>query len=55
MIADSLKNYKSYLSIAPRLAKAFEFILNNDLASFEDGRHQTRLDKITAIEQKYGK
>ena len=39
MIADSIKNYKSYLSICPRLEKAFDFILNNDLATFEDGRH----------------
>ena len=39
MIADSIKNYKSYLSICPRLEKAFDFILNNDLATFADGRH----------------
>lgn len=49
MIADSLKNYKSYLSIAPRLAKAFEFILNNDLASFEDGRHDIDGNEIFAM------
>ena len=49
MIADSLKNYNSYLSISPRLAKAFEFILNNDLASFEDGRHDIDGDEIFAM------
>ena len=46
MIADSLKNYKSYLSICPRLEKAFDFILNNDLASFADGRHDIDGDNL---------
>lgn len=49
MIADSLKNYKSYLSICPRLEKAFDFILNNDLASFADGRHDIDGDNIFAM------
>ncbi len=49
MIADSLKNYKSYLSICPHLEKAFDFILNNDLASFADGRHDIDGDNIFAM------
>ena len=49
MIADSLKNYKSYLGIAPRLTKAFEFILNNDIAAMEDGRHNIDGDEIFAM------
>lgn len=49
MIADSLKNYKSYLSICPRLEQAFDFILNNDLATFADGRHDIDGDNIFAM------
>ncbi len=49
MIADSLKNYKSYLSICPRLEKAFDFIFSNDLASFADGRHDIDGDNIFAM------
>lgn len=49
MIADSLKNYTRYLSLSPRLAKAFEYILNNDIASLEDGRHDIDGDEIFAM------
>ena len=37
------------MSICPRLEKAFDFILNNDLASFADGRHDIDGDNIFAM------
>lgn len=39
MILDSLKNAELYYAICPRLEKAFDYIRNNDLASFEAGKH----------------
>jgi YhcH/YjgK/YiaL family protein len=39
MIVDSLKGFERYLSFHPRFTKAYEFLIKNDLASLEPGKH----------------
>jgi len=38
MILDTLKNCKKYTSVHPRFAKAFDYLLNNDLAALPVGK-----------------
>ena len=46
MILDSLQNSDRYLSLNPRLKKAFEYIKSTDLASLDEGRHDIDGDEI---------
>lgn len=46
MIFDSLKNAELYYSLSPRLKDAFEFLANNDLLTFEAGRHDIDGDNL---------
>ncbi len=46
MILDSLKNAELYYALSPRLKTAFEYLANNDLLSFEPGRHDIEGDDI---------
>lgn len=46
MIVDSLKNYKNYVGLHPRFAKAFEYLLKADFATLADGRNEIDGDEM---------
>lgn len=51
MILDSLRNWQSYSQAHPLLAPAFEFLLNQPLASLALGRHDIIGDELFALVQ----
>lgn len=48
MITDKLKNASQYYLLGEKIQKGFEFLLNNDLKSLDDGRYEIDGDKIYA-------
>ncbi len=46
MIIDSIRNYKTYIALHPRFAKAFEYLLRTDLSRLPDGRNEIDGDAI---------
>lgn len=48
MITDRLKNAKQYYALGEKLQKGFEFLLNNDLMAFDDGRYEIDGNEIYA-------
>ena len=53
MIFDNIKNISQYLNLDENLKKGFDFILKNDLKSFENGKYQINGEKIYANIQEY--
>ncbi|WP_026709030.1 YhcH/YjgK/YiaL family protein [Flavobacterium frigidarium] len=53
MILDKIGNYKLYAGITERLAKGFEFIINNDLVAMASGTYDIEDKAIFAIVQEY--
>ena len=49
MILDILENGRSYLSLDPGFAAAFEFLMRPDLKDLPDGRHEIDGDRIYAL------
>ncbi len=47
MIFDRLNNAKQYFSLNKKFKKAFEFLLNNDLNSLQDGKYIIEPAKIS--------
>ena len=46
MILDNIKNAKNYYCLNNGFKKAFEFLVNNDLKNFEDGKYEIDSDNI---------
>lgn len=46
MIIDSLQNCGKYSAISPEMARAFEFIAQNDISKFADGRYAIDGDDV---------
>ena len=53
MVIDKIENYRLYSTLTKRLAKGFEFIINNDLTAIESGKYEIDNDDIFAIVQEY--
>ncbi|WP_339653637.1 YhcH/YjgK/YiaL family protein [Flavobacterium frigidarium] len=53
MILDKIENYKLYAGITERLAKGFEFIINNDLVAMASGTYDIEDKAVFAIVQEY--
>ncbi len=53
MIFDNIKNAKTYFNLDEKIKKGLEFILNNDLKSFKNGKYEIDGEKITANIQEY--
>jgi len=53
MVLDSIENYKLYTNLSERIAKAFEFITNNDLGNIALGKHIIDGDTVFALVQEY--
>ena len=53
MIFDNIKNAKTYFNLDEKIKKGLEFILNNDLNSFKNGKYEIDGEKITANIQEY--
>lgn len=52
MIKDRIENSKNYYSLSKEIKTGFEWIINNDLISMEDGKYEIS-DKIYANIQSY--
>ena len=48
MIYDRLNNAEQYFALSKNIQKGFEFLLNNDLANMQDGKHIIKGDEIYA-------
>ena len=53
MIFDNIKNAETYFNLDEKIKKGLEFILNNDLTTFENGKYEIDGDKVTANIQEY--
>jgi len=53
MILDKIENYKLYLNISDRIAKAFAYIEKTDLSQMPLGKHLIDNDDIFALVQEY--
>ena len=53
MIFDNIKIAKTYFNLDEKIKKGLEFILNNDLNSFKNGKYEIDGEKITANIQEY--
>lgn len=53
MIFDNIKNAKTYFNLDEKIKKGLEFILNNDLSTYENGKYKIDGDIITANIQEY--
>ncbi len=53
MIFDKIKNISQYSNLNKNLKKGFEFILNNNLKNFENGKYEIDGEKIYANIQEY--
>lgn len=53
MIFDNIKNAKTYFNLDEKIKKGLEFIINNDLNSFKNGKYEIDGEKITANIQEY--
>jgi YhcH/YjgK/YiaL family protein len=53
MILDKIENYKLYAGITERLAKGFEFIINEDLVAMASGTYDIQDKAVIAIVQEY--
>lgn len=53
MILDKIENYELYAGITERLAKGFEFIINNDLVAMASGTYDIEDKAVFAIVQEY--
>jgi YhcH/YjgK/YiaL family protein len=53
MIVDLLSNAPQYAGISPRVARAFDYLLNTDLRSAGVGRHDIDGDRIYALHSDY--
>ena len=48
MIFDNLKNAKQYYTLGEKIQRGFEFLINTDLNSLEDGKYTISGDEIYA-------
>ena len=48
MIFDNLKNAKQYYTLGEKIQRGFEFLINTDLNSLEDGKYAISGDEIYA-------
>jgi YhcH/YjgK/YiaL family protein len=53
MIIDNLKNAKLYYNLNDRMARAFKFLDERDLAKLEVGKHEIEVDNIYASVEEY--
>jgi YhcH/YjgK/YiaL family protein len=53
MVFDQLENAAQYVSLHPRLAKAFDYLRGTDLAQLSIGRHDIVGDEVFALVQEY--
>ncbi|MDX1463680.1 MAG: YhcH/YjgK/YiaL family protein [Marinirhabdus sp.] len=53
MVTDTLQNHRKYLSKAPLLAKAFQFLETTDLKNIPLGNHPIEGDSVFAIVMEY--
>jgi YhcH/YjgK/YiaL family protein len=53
MIIDNIKNAEFYSGISENICTALDFIKNNDLSKYENGRYEIDGDKIYVLVQDY--
>lgn len=53
MVIDKIENYKLYLGLGERIAKAFEYISETDLSQTSVGKYEIEDDNIFALVQEY--
>jgi len=53
MITDHLSHADRYHAVAPRLARAFEFLQNTDLAVLDEGRYELDGTNLFVLVQRY--
>lgn len=53
MIFDNIKNAETYFNLDEKIKKGLEFILNNDLKTFENGKYEIDGNKVVANIQEY--
>lgn len=53
MVKDSIKNYKTYTCLNPRIKQALEYLKNTDFTDFKEGTHELEEKNIYASMQKY--
>lgn len=53
MIIDKIENAELYYGLGERLKKAFEFLKNNDLSNYENGKYEIEEDDIFVSVQDY--
>lgn len=53
MVKDSIKNYKTYTCLNPRIKTALEYLANTNFADFKEATHELDEKNIYASMQKY--
>lgn len=53
MVIDKIENHKLYQSLSPRIAQAFTYLQETDLAAAPTGKHEIDGDNVFAIVMEY--